>query len=103
MSFPSPQRRLPLGTPTAQFEIKSPVNRLCRGRHEGLDDETKTSDFPVEGVLFLLTSPFIELPHGGAWAVKLYHSSRHSVQQAQTPQEVKILSTVISGVDNRGK
>src|SRR5208282_1536188 len=29
-------------------------------RRQGLDDETKTSDFPVEGELFLLTSPFIE-------------------------------------------
>jgi hypothetical protein len=63
MKFLSPQRRSPLRTPAAQFEIKSPLNRHCRGHHEGLDDETENSDFPVEGELFLLTSPFIELPH----------------------------------------
>ena len=60
MNSSSFQPGSPLRTPTAQSKIKSPVNKVCRGRHEGLDDETKISDFPVEGEVFLLTSPFIE-------------------------------------------
>jgi hypothetical protein len=57
ISFP---RRSLLRTDTAQD--KGAVNQLCRERQAGLDDETKISDFPVEGELFLLTSPFIEHP-----------------------------------------
>jgi len=60
MNSLSPQRRSPLRRRAAQSEIKAPVNRLCTGRQEGLDDETKNSDFPVEGELFPLTPPFIE-------------------------------------------
>ncbi|MGA3166408.1 MAG: hypothetical protein ABSF14_09845, partial [Terriglobia bacterium] len=41
-------------------KIKTPVNRLCTGHQQGLDDETKNFDSPVEGEVFLLTSPFIE-------------------------------------------
>jgi hypothetical protein len=60
MNSPSPPRRSPLRTDTAQSKIKTPVNRLCTGRQQGLDDETKSSDFQVDGEVFLLTSPFIE-------------------------------------------
>jgi hypothetical protein len=60
MPSPSPQPRSPLRTHTARVKTKTPVNQLRPGHREGLDDETKTSDFPVEGELFLLTSPFIE-------------------------------------------
>src|ERR1017187_7228045 len=56
-SFPPRSR---LRTDTAQSKIQGPVNNVCRGRHEGLDVGTKNSDFPVEGELFPLTSPFIE-------------------------------------------
>jgi len=52
MNSPSPPRRSPLRTDTAQSKIKTPVNRLCTGRQKGLDDETKNSDFPVEGEVF---------------------------------------------------
>jgi hypothetical protein len=60
MPSPSPQPRSPLRTHTARVKTKTPVNQLCPGHREGVDDETQTSDFPVEGELFLLTSPFIE-------------------------------------------
>jgi hypothetical protein len=42
------------------------------------------------------------MPHGGARATLLFDESGQSVQQAQTPQEVKILSGVISGADGYG-
>jgi hypothetical protein len=54
------QRCSLLRTDTAQSKIEGAVNKLCRERHEGLDDGTKNSDFPVEGEGFPLTSPFIE-------------------------------------------
>jgi len=60
MYSPSPPWRSPLRTDTAQSKIKTPVNRLCTGHQQGLDDETKNFDSPVEGEVFLLTSPFIE-------------------------------------------
>jgi len=43
--------------------------------------------------------PFYVLPHERAGAALLYGPRDPSVQQAQTPQEVKILSGVISGTD----
>src|ERR1019366_4716082 len=49
MPAPSPQPRSPLRTHTARVKTKPPVNQLRPGHREGLDDETKTSDFPVEG------------------------------------------------------
>src|ERR1017187_1657253 len=61
-SFPPRSR---LRTDTAQSKVQGPVNNVCRGRHEGLEVGTKNSDFPVEGELFPLTSPFIELPSRG--------------------------------------
>ena len=54
------QRCSPLCTDTAQAKIEGAANKLCRERHEGLDDGTKNSDFPVKGEVFPLTSPFIE-------------------------------------------
>ena len=48
-SFPPRSR---LRTDTAQSKIKTPVNRLCTGRQQGLDDETKSSDFQVDGEVF---------------------------------------------------
>ena len=60
MNSQSSQRCSRLRTDTAQSAIKSALNKLCRERREGLDDETKISDFPVDGEVFLLTSPFIE-------------------------------------------
>jgi hypothetical protein len=57
LSFPRPSL---LRTDTAQSKIQGPVNKVCRGRHQGLDVGTKISDFPVEGEAFPLTSPFIE-------------------------------------------
>ena len=52
MNSPSFQRRSLLRTDTAQSKTQGPVNKLCRGRHRGLDDETKISDFPVKGEVF---------------------------------------------------
>jgi len=54
------RRRSRLRTDTAQSKIQGPVNKVCRGRHKGLDVGTQNSDFPVEGEVFPLTSPFIE-------------------------------------------
>jgi len=62
-----------LRTDANQSKIQGPVNKVCRGRHEGLDVGTKNSDFPVKGEVFPLTSPFIErseqtaLVHSSAW------------------------------------
>ena len=63
MNSTSFQRRSLLRTDTAQSKIQGAVNKLCRGRHKGLDVGTKNSDFPVEGEVFPLTSPFIERAH----------------------------------------
>ena len=60
MNSPYFPRRSLRRTDTAQSQIKGALNQLCRAHHEGLDDETKISDFPVEREVFLLTSPFIE-------------------------------------------
>ena len=60
MNFPSLPRRWPLRTDTAQSENKARANHGWSECKQGLDDETKTFDFPVEGEIFLLTSPFIE-------------------------------------------
>src|ERR1035438_5075378 len=54
------RRRSRLRTDTAQSKIQGPVNKVCRGRHQGLDVGPKNSDFPVKGEVFPLTSPFIE-------------------------------------------
>ena len=58
-SLPFP-RRSRLRTDTAPSKIQGPVNKVCRGRHEGLDVGTKNFDFPVKEEVFPLTSPFIE-------------------------------------------
>ena len=49
LSFPQCSR---LRTDTVQSKIQGPVNKLCRGRHKGLDVGTKNSDFPVNGEVF---------------------------------------------------
>jgi len=56
----SPQRRSPPPTPTARAKTKTRATQLWSGNQQGLDAETKTSDSPVQGEVFLLTSPFIE-------------------------------------------
>ena len=64
MTSRSFQRGSLLRTDTAQFKIQGAVNKLCRERHEGLDDETKNSDFPVEGELFQeFPQNFMRIPH----------------------------------------
>ena len=57
MNSTSFQRCSLLRTDTAQSKIQGAVNKLCPGRHQGLDDETTTSDLPVDGEVFQ------EFPH----------------------------------------
>ena len=56
----SPPRRSPRSTRTARAKTKTRTHQRGSGNQQGLDAETKTSDSPVQGELFLLTSPFIE-------------------------------------------
>jgi hypothetical protein len=56
----SPRLRSPLRTHPARAKRKTRANQLWSGNRQGVDDETKTSDSPVQGELFLLTSPLIE-------------------------------------------
>jgi hypothetical protein len=72
----SPLWRSPLRTPSARAKTKTRTNQLWSGNRQGLDDETKTSDSPVQGEVFLLTSPIIELSESaklgqiGSWQAR---------------------------------